>query len=823
MPGAMSDEFLRELTAVFVTESQERLQATNRHLLALEKADREEWPDLLIEILREMHTLKGASSQIGLDSVSALAHSLETFFGRIRDGEMEPGPAQFDSAYRALDAVTTIVREVSTGTEPEIDVDSICSELAFAGWPQEEGAPLPLRPPASEVEASEPEAGQHERPEHQAGEPGPPRQEAAEPSPPGREAAEPAPPGREAAEPAPPKREFGEPGAPAHLPDETIRVATNKLDSLMAQVGELLISRIAAEQRIPEIKSVARELAEWDEELGEFRTKYRKLPLPRPALDGEEEEFIDEEAVAKLRLHVDFLAGFVDESQQRLRATRASFAEFVRGIEADGRRMSRVTSDLQDSVRRTRMLPVSTVFDPLPRIVRDLAKELGKQVALTIEGAETEVDRAVLEEIRAPLSHLIRNSVDHGVESPEVRVASGKSPEGSLSISASQRGGNLQIEVSDDGAGIDADRVRASAVGKGYLSKDAAAALPDREAIQYIFRPGVSTSAVVTEVSGRGVGMDVVRETVERLHGMLDVESKSGVGTRFLLSLPLTVATTRCLLVRARGDMFALPIANIVRIQRVDTEQVQSLQGRQVMQMDDGAVMVAHLGDVLELSTNGAPMEAEIQERWLPTVVVGSAEQRAGLLVDELAGSQEMVIKNLPWPLVRVRNAAGATVLGTGEILVVLNAADLVRAVTSGTCATVAESIPQVGAGAESGPRTVMVVDDSIVTRSLEKSILENAGYKVRVAAEGAEAWNILQSEACDILVSDIVMPVMDGFELTKKVRADRRLKELPVILVTSLGSDDDHERGVQAGADAYIVKGSFTQDRLLETIRRLI
>jgi two-component system chemotaxis sensor kinase CheA len=269
--------------------------------------------------------------------------------------------------------------------------------------------------------------------------------------------------------------------------------------------------------------------------------------------------------------------------------------------------------------------------------------------------------------------------------------------------------------------------------------------------------------------------------------------------------------------------MFALPIANIVRIQHVDTEEVQSVQGRQVMQMDEGAVVVAHLADVLELPSNGAPQEAELRQRWLPTVVVGSSEQRAGLLVDELAGSQEMVMKNLPWPLVRVRNAAGATVLGTGEILVVLNAADLVRAVASGTCAAVGESVPVAEPGTEIVTRTVMVVDDSIVTRSLEKSILENAGYKVRLAADGAEAWNILQSEACDILVSDIIMPVMDGFDLTKKVRADRRLKELPVILVTSLGSDDDHERGVQAGADAYIVKGSFTQDRLLETIRRLI
>ncbi|MEW6059801.1 MAG: response regulator, partial [Actinomycetota bacterium] len=654
------------------------------------------------------------------------------------------------------------------------------------------------KPEGPKPEAPKPEAPRHEAPKHEA-----PRHEAPRPEVPA--------------------------GPPfSHLPEETIRVATVKLDSLMAQVGELLISRIAAEQRLPEIRSVAKELGEWGEELRQFRAKHRKMPLPRPVLEGEQEIQEDEgAAVAKLRQHVDLLTEFLDESQQRLRATRASFAEFVRGLEADGRRMGRVTSDLQDSVRRTRMLPVSTVFDPFPRIVRDLAKDLGKEVALSVEGAETEVDRAVLEEIRAPLTHLIRNCVDHGLELPEDRVAAGKSPVGTIRISASQRGGNLLIEVTDDGAGIDADRVRASVVQKGYLSAEAAAALSEREAIQYIFRAGVSTSAVVTEVSGRGVGMDVVRDTVEKLHGMLDVDSRPGVGTRFTMSLPLTVATTHCLLVRARGHTFALPITNVARIQRVDTAEVQSVQARQVIPMDDGAVMVAHLADVLDLSPNGGSPEAEKRERWLPTVVVGSAEQRAGLLVDGLAGSQEMVIKNLPWPLLRVRNAAGATLLGTGEILVVLNAPDLVRAVTTGSGVGIAEARPRVEAEAETETetvtRTVLVVDDSIVTRSLEKSILEGAGYRVRVAADGSEAWAILQSEGCDILVSDIVMPVMDGFELTKKVRADRRLKELPVILVTSLGSDDDHERGVQAGADAYIVKGSFTQDRLLETIRRLI
>ena len=802
MSQPVSDDFLRELTTIFVEEAGERLLATNRLLLALERARPEERPELLGSILREMHTLKGAAAQVGLDAVSAVAHALETFFARIRDGRLEPGATDFDGAYRALDAIGAAVRETASGSPVDIDV---AAHRRALGAPADEPAPEPAPPDPRPVD------GRTEA------DPPPPAPRSAPPD--GMAARldpEPTPPA-----PVPPRSEPERSVAPAPptptAVEESVRVSTQKLDSLMAQVGELLISHIASEQRLQGVRALADDLADWEAEWRRLRPKYRKVL--REAADAGDE--LGGDPLARLRLEMAFLEPLLQENEERVAELHARAGELLRGYEAEGRRLGHVTSDLQDSVRRTRMLPVSTVLDAFPRVVRDLARDLGKEAALVVRGAETEVDRSVLEELRAPLSHLIRNAVDHGIEPPRARIDAGKPSEGRVSITAAQRGGNLVIEIADDGPGIDVERVKASAVERGYLTAETAAALTVREAIHWIFRPGVSTSGAVTEISGRGVGMDVVRETVERLRGMIEIESEPGRGTRFVLSLPLTVATTHCLLVRARGRTFAVPITNVVRIQRIDTTQLRTVQGRRVVRTDEGPLMVAHLGDVVGLPRVGEmPPSGSLATRH-PAVVLGSAERRSSFLVDDLLGSQEMVVKNLPWPMIRVRNAAGATLLGTGEVALVLNVTDLIASATA--LGRTGSEGPANVEPADATPGTVMVVDDSIVTRTLEKGILEAAGYRVRVAADGVEAWSQLQREPCDLVLTDVKMPTMDGLELTRRVRGDQRLKQLPVILVTSLDSDDDRERGVEAGADAYIVKSSFTRDRLLETVRQLI
>jgi len=474
------------------------------------------------------------------------------------------------------------------------------------------------------------------------------------------------------------------------------------------------------------------------------------------------------------------------------------------------------------------MLPVSTTFDTFPRMVRDMTRELSKEVKLTIEGGETEVDKQVLEQLRSPLTHMVRNCVDHGMELPDAREAAGKPREGKVVLRAFQRAADLVLEVVDDGAGIDVGRVKSKAIEKGLITAENADGMSEREALWLIFRSGFSTKQEVTDLSGRGVGMDVVREHIERLHGMIDVESTLGEGSKFTLSVPLSVATTRCLLVKAGEQTFGIPITNVERIVRLSAEDIGHTEGHEAIRIDERPMALLRLGDVLGVPTE--PFEAANQ----PAIILGSADRRAAFLVDGLLGAQEIATKTLPKPLIRVRHIAAATIVGTGEVVPILNVLDLLRAngKAAGRRSRVAAPAPESSdlrpptSAKQAKPadkQSILVVDDSVTIRTFEKALLEAAGYDVTAASDGLEAWQLVQKQAPDLIVSDVEMPNMTGFELTEKVRGDQRLKGMPLILVTTLSSDEDRKRGIDAGADAYVIKGSSEQDHLLETVRRLI
>jgi two-component system chemotaxis sensor kinase CheA len=703
------DDMQAQLLAIFAVETEEHVQAMNRHLLALEAgADDEARAELLPELFREAHNLKGAARAVSLAEVEALAHELEDMFARMKAGRLEPDRELLERAFRQLDAIEGLVLTATGGG-------------AVVAGPPEPG----------------PAAGAAPRPA-----PGP-------------------------AEPAPPAPPVAPPRPPAG--DDSIRVATAKLDVLMAEVGELLVMQLGAEQRLDDARALQAELARWEPGQG--------------------------------------TAG--------LRAARRALGELCQRLQADVRSRAQLTTDLGADVRRVRMLPVASLFETFPRMVRDLARDRAKEVAVTVDDGGTEVDRAVLERVKDPLMHLVRNCVDHGIEPPEVRAAAGKPAAGTVALRARQRGDTLLVEVADDGAGIDPARVRAAAVERGLLAAEAAADLPDHEALALVLRSGFSTSRAVTDLSGRGVGLDVVREQVERLHGSVQVTSEPQDGTTVSLTLPLSVSTMPCLLLEAGGQTFALPVAGVERIVRVAADEVRRAEGRQAVQLDGRPLVLASLSETLGLEP-AAGGDGQAGKR--PVIVVAGQGRRVGLLVDRLARTQELVVKNLPEPLLRVRHLAGATILGSGQVAMILSSSDLVAAAerSGGTVAAVPVA-------PEAPPATILVAEDSITTRTLEKSILEGAGYRVRVAADGAEAWRLLQANGCDLLLTDVEMPEMDGFELTSKVRADQRLRDLPVVLVTSRDSDADRERGISAGADAYVVKGAFDQERLLDTLRRLL
>jgi two-component system, chemotaxis family, sensor kinase CheA len=832
-----NEDLAAQLLEIFALEADERLQAMNHNLLALERpVDPAEREELLKAIFRDAHSLKGAAGMVDLEEISSIAHRLESFFGRLQRGETEPDATAFDLVYRALDAIGSLVRQGTAGEAADVNTAGLLVELeALAADRRSPDRPLMGRPaPPSRTKKIE-----------RAAKPGARKQARTKKAPTVQPEAVP-PPSTGTAESHQGSRPKGTPAQTsehARTTEETIRVATAKLDSLMAQVGELLAARVGAEHRLSELRELAGSVEQWETMWRKLRPQFSWLSVdddheaahsgngngsathgsnpstgwtaPRPggAARSQTHGGSSKERGAVL--------AFLDQGERRLHDMRQQLGDLYRSLEADGRRLAQATGSLHEDVRRTRMLPVSTVFDAFPRMVRDLAREHGKQVDLVVTGGDTEVDRSVLEQIRAPLTHLLRNAIDHGLETPDQRIESGKPAEGTIRLTASQIGSTILIEVADDGVGIDPGALRARAVEAGIVNAERAAALSDREAVWLIFRSGFSTRQEVTELSGRGVGMDVVRVTVERLQGMVDVESRAGQGVTFSLTLPLTVATTRCLLVRAAGQTLGLPTTNVIRMVGLGPDDIRRAGGQDVVVVDEGTVPLVHLTDVVQLEPDSQPIgTAENQKR--SAIILGTSDRRVAFVVDSLLGDQEVVVKGLPAPLYRVRHIAGSAILGTGEVVLILGAADLVRSASRGS---IGEMVARLDDAERSDrPRaSIVVADDSFTTRTLEKNILEAAGYVVHAASDGLEAWVLLQREGGDLLISDVQMPGMDGIELTAKVRQDQKLKDLPVILVTSLDSVEDRQRGIDAGADAYVVKSAFEQVQLLETIQRLI
>jgi two-component system, chemotaxis family, sensor kinase CheA len=831
---AADNEFMRELMTVFAGEAEERLTTIDERLMAFERTSAsDERHALLQDIKRELHTLKGSSGAVNLGDASRLAHALEHVFQGI-DPEGLLDPTTVDAAYSGLDALRqTITSHVDESDSP-VDVEATLAMLAHLDDRPVPAAARPLDMPveaAAEVpvvldavaepiakaptEAIEVPSGVAHATSFDDFIAGPVAAQAPPPAAPVApvldiqpavtvEGSVPS----TADDDVKPQRKTGQQA------DETVRLTTTKLDSLMARVGELVVARIGSERRVEEIREVMSLVNDFEATWRQARPQLQNMVA---ALQDDAGSAVLSPVAHELRSLVPFIAQndtMLDSLSTRLQALREN-------MEGDERRFGQVTTDLEDEVRRTRMLPIATVFDPFRRMVRDLCRTLGKECDLVIHGGDTEVDRSVLEQMRAPLTHLIRNSLDHGMEAPSTREMNGKVREGTIRLAASERGGTLHLSVSDDGSGIDVDRIRSKALASGLVSTEQMRTLTDRDCLRLVFRSGLTTSPTVTDISGRGVGLDVVRETVERLHGVIDITSDLGTGTTFTMSLPLSVATTQSLLIKVSHHTFALPISSVSRIVQIGEEDIQRAQGREMIVINDGPVVLTRLEDVLQLTTLDSDIRAR---RRKPAIIVGQGERRFALLVDDLIGTQDIVVKPLPRPFIRVRHTAGATALGNGEVVIVLNASDLIRTAVRTAVRHDGQAARREGATrpARTGG-TVLVVDDSIVTRMLEKSILEAAGYTVRVAADGVEAWKSLENETVDLIVSDVNMPNMDGLALTSRVRSDARTKDIPVVIVTSLDASDDHSRAMEVGADAYIVKSSFSQESLLETVGRLV
>ncbi|MEI6313942.1 MAG: hybrid sensor histidine kinase/response regulator, partial [Syntrophus sp. (in: bacteria)] len=586
--------------------------------------------------------------------------------------------------------------------------------------------------------------------------------------------------------------------------DDTIRVATAKLDALMGNLGELMVVRMRTEQLLEQMKAMQQHALRWQKNWRKARPHYSRLKRNKTwSHDPDQARLID----------------FIDNNEQELKGVSADINTLMGSLKNDRDYLHLVTDDLQNSIRNARMLPIATLFDIFPRMVRDLARDFEKDIVLEVSGQETEVDRQALEIMKDPLMHIVRNSIDHGIEPPEERLAVGKPRYGKIRISAEHRGSNLLLMIADDGRGVNLESVRRAAIERSLLSPEKAAGLNDHETIELIFFSGISTAKKVSDISGRGVGMDVVRGSLEQMRGLVQVETAPGLGTTFILTLPLSMATSHVLLVRTAGETVALPMMNVERMLRISVEKVRNIEGYPAIFAEGRPLPLISLAHILELGKTEQPLPGDAK---IPVLIVSLVEKRVALRVDAFLSTQQIVVKPLGSQLRKLRNISGVTILGDGQLVTVINVADIMKSIHSR--AVTAAALPIVTR--ESQRRHVLVVDDSITTRTLEKHILENAGYDVSALVDGQEAWDWLRSSdkrLPDLVVSDIDMPRMNGFGLTESIKGDSRYANIPVVLVTSLDSPQDRFRGMETGADAYIVKTTFDQRELLEAIERLI
>ncbi|HEX9873748.1 MAG TPA: response regulator, partial [Deferrimonas sp.] len=463
-----------------------------------------------------------------------------------------------------------------------------------------------------------------------------------------------------------------------------------------------------------------------------------------------------------------------------------------------------------------RMLPLSTITDDLQRTVRGLSRDQDKDIQLSVHGDDVELDRMMLEAIKPMLLHMLRNSVDHGIETPGERKKAGKSAGGRIEISARYEGGFVRLALKDDGRGIDPAKVRQAAVERRLIAAGEAAALSDEEAVYLILRPGFSTRDFITDVSGRGVGMDVVKTNLDQVKGNLVIHSAVGQGTEMLLHFPLTLAVITGLLIDCEGETYALPLHYVSEVLRLSEGDILTEGGREVIRVRGTTLPLVSLREIL-----GLPARAAVSAGRVTALVLHFREQRIACIVTRSFGTQELVVKAMGRQLRSVDYFSGATILGDGTPALILSVPDIFSAGRTGRGA---QLLKEFGAGeARAKKGTILVVDDSITTRTMEKNILETQGYEVTVAVSGEAALAIVAEADFDLVVSDVEMPGIDGFELTRRLRQMERYAEVPVIIVTSLASDEHRRMGIEVGAQAYIVKGSFDQGTLMKTVETLI
>lgn len=761
------DKFMQELLADFKVEAAEHLTLFTNGLLELEKGVAPEVAKQIVEdIFREIHSAKGAARAVNLSEIERVCQSLESALASLKAGRIEVSPVLLDTLHDAGDLLSTMLSDLSKGTRVVKGEDAMSMVFLLTDVAQ-----------GKMFSAKEGQKNEQQQPIPEHSSPVP-----AEPD--------------TAAIPVQPavSSVAAHDAGPSF---DTVRISVEKLRSLMVQAEEFVATKAT-------FRNFAEELSEISSGCYSFRkiseSRIRELhpgSNPDPLAWEELLKWYKENS---------------RELHERILRITKQFGQYHHDT-------ARMVDDMLLTIRKTLLVPFSGVLDLFPKMVRDLARDNGKEVRLNIQGGLTEIDRRILEEIKDPLIHLVRNSIDHGIENPDGRMKAGKSRQGLLEILVTKpQEREIAVVIRDDGAGIKSEQVIRSAIREGVVTDEAAHNLSQEEALQLIFQSGVTTSAMITDISGRGLGLAIVAEKINKLGGQVALQSEEGKGTTFTLKLPLTLATFRGVLARLGENLVMIPLSNVEKVARVDRVQVRTIEERQTLLHEDHQIPLAILSEILGFST----FRNRVNPGHRYIIILSSGIKKTGFIVDAIIGEQEGMIKPLGGQLLNVKHVSGATALGDGRVVPVLDVYELLESVARSESFAIKEQHELDGAEAEK-PKRILIAEDSLTSRALLRNLLESAGYAVTTAVDGWDGYTLLKQGGFDLVVSDVEMPRMNGFEFTTKIRGESELSSLPVILVTALESPEDRQRGLEAGANAYIVKSTFEGGNLVSTIQRLI
>jgi chemosensory pili system protein ChpA (sensor histidine kinase/response regulator) len=818
--GEVPDEVLE----FFVPEAEEHLQAVTECLLALEGNPN---ADDINRLFRSMHTVKGSAAQVGLHRLSAVAHRVEDLIGRLRDGELQPSAEIVDALLQSVDVLKQFLHRQWPGeAEMAAAVDPLLARISDLAPEESADEAAPAQSAASGVDSSASGAS---------------------------------------TELAAPARPMAAVAAKAQaLPQaKSVRISLEWLDRMMNAVGELVINRTRMLGRLTELAKLVEVLqfskARLAGKVSDFQEKHefsrisstlapassQRLSPQRlskdtlrpsagplaPIISGDLLEFSDLE----MDRYDDFniLSRSLTEISADVNEVLTQLEGFMGRVDSDIDEFTKLAHHLQDEITAARMVPIGNLYTRVSRTIRDAVKAAGKPVELVLEGAETELDNNIVQHISDPLIHLVRNSVAHGIEDAAARRAAGKPEKGRVAVRAYHRGNHIFIEVEDDGRGINYESVRQSVADSGAMTSVAASELTERELREFLFRPGFSTASSTSELAGRGVGLDVVRSNVHALNGEIEVRSETGKGACFTVKLPLTLIISQALFIRCGTSTFAFPLAVVEEIRRLKPEEIEDVGGKLLTRVRGEVTEVVRLDLQLALP----PLEP--LNGYFHMVIVKVAGRHVGVVVEEVLGKDEIVIKNLGDYLRRVKLFPGTTIASDGSLILLIDLNRLVNADTverhalpasspaarvfaPGAAAVAAGSIPSEAVDAIENDRVVVVADDSISVRKFVGRMLEKAGYRVKLASDGLEASEVVAQVGCHLVVTDLEMPRMNGYELMAHLRQNPNTRKIPVLVVTSRAGAKHRDRAMKEGASGFLTK-PVQEDQLIATVESLI